>query len=441
MNRHEAWVSETLHSNVLFDAALRNVSQRFGPEKLTDRREFKNAAGLSRERIGIRSREAAADRMLHFARVEPKNYPGTRDMVREIVYECDSPSACASSKAKPPPSLDGAAGMPVTPAEHPDMIRIGRTCGAPAYTGSSIDFVNFGGVPPMYETSAPSAEKPARHRAHGASDNGRSKALIDRMVDFGAEELDRSKALLASPRRTDVPATPRGSAVHLYPSQWAALLAGGDKPLTEEELPRSGVRVLSYQPTPRKATGRAAGTCNPLETSAQVVPPRSAAVGSRGRGSGFPVDGGYAGVQPRCKRAGSVVVQSAYFTTSREKVVSRGVASVGSERRGQMNFPGSNGFSRAPTPSHLPNTGLGLRACDSTTRLRATLVCRPAQLKSQRRGSWRDAKQEASQPRRLSRTEPCSSGFRGLVGPCTAQRILRWPCMALHDIKDTPLRA
>ena len=240
----EAWIAETLHSHVLFDAALQNVSKKFGPEQ-TERRVFNDAAGLSRERLALNSSEVRADRAYHHS-AEPREYPIARSVMKEIVYGFDTPAAAQTG-------ANGAAGLPVS-----------RQWLCPTSTAES-DGTYIGPEAPV-RSAWP---KHVPQRSSGKANWDLTTSVQDRMVFFGSE-LDEHQDLPTTPRSSK----PQDPDTNLNHSLWENMVSGGEGQSSEVGGPRSGVRVLSCQTTPRKATGRAAGSFNPMES------PRSATVSS-----------------------------------------------------------------------------------------------------------------------------------------------------------------
>ena len=261
--------SDSSQGHDMFHAALQNVSKSFGEPT-------GGAAGLSRERIGMRSHEAAADRAQHFAPVEPRPYPSARSVMEEILFGRTSTIGPTTT----PATIEGAAGRPVQPMSHPAMSHLGRPSNEPPCASSSVDCVNFGGLPPPYSAAAPVETRvrvaQGNLRAHGAVDSGRSASVSDRKVFLGAElaaHRDPREEMVRPVWEPPAPTqqmTPQGPEVSLFPSQWAEMRAGGGGTSADAEQPRSGVRVLAYQPTPRRATGRASGSCHPQEHTAEV---------------------------------------------------------------------------------------------------------------------------------------------------------------------------
>eukprot|EP00966_Prymnesium_polylepis_P220671 5104137-Prymnesium_polylepis.1 len=210
MVQHGAWVTETLQSHILFDAALRNVAARFAPEKLTDREAFRDAAGLQRDKIAVRTKEFGSDR-LDRAKVigawsSPKKpYPHSRGVAHEIIYGHGS-DAPRSPEWRP----EGSAGRPsvCNEDEYQALRRIGKAGTELSAARSTVDAVNFGAA------SAAAEQPPTRRESRQLQAPATPSSLRPRVpCPFHTDAPDEQEAVLHGERPT-----PRSTAVHLFPS-------------------------------------------------------------------------------------------------------------------------------------------------------------------------------------------------------------------------------
>ena len=269
---HEAWVKETLQSNVLFDAALRNVAARFAPEKLrlNEGAAFKGAAGLQREKIAFQSKETSSDHLCHSPRREPRPYPNAGTVANDVIYNRgpEDPQAHAYRPA-------GSAGRPCTEESAPTLGKLGKK--GDAAPKPNVDAVHFGATP-LSKTRALTTRE-CRQLLEPATP---SSLKAREPCPFHTDAPNEPEAMLVGERPT-----PRHSSLHLNPSDVGEVItmqAGGG----EEPQRTGGVRMLSvHQSTPRVASRKAIGGCNPVVASTPPRPVSARAPGERFGASDF----------------------------------------------------------------------------------------------------------------------------------------------------------
>ena len=265
---HEAWVKETLQSNVLFDAALRNVAARFAPEKLNQRlnegQAFKGAAGLERERVAFNSKDAFTDHQFHSPRKEARPYPNSGSVANDVIY-----NRGPEQRRAPPYRPPGSAGMPCTEESAQVLgkqIRPGDAAPKP-----TLDAVHFGAAP---LTEAPAlTTRECRQMLQPATP---SSLKAREPCPYHTDAPNEPEAALIGER-----STPRQTSLHLNPTAMAEVIAMQEGNGQDLQRP-GGVRMLGEQQrTPRQPSRKAIGSCNPVVVSTPPRPVSARAPGER----------------------------------------------------------------------------------------------------------------------------------------------------------------